>query len=547
MNRRQFLARLAATTAGATAPELHLPSTDELAPLTSRGYEHSVELFGTPSAPVTEDDIRSAQAEVSRQYRQHSTDGDATVTAAVPRIGADERVVAYAFGISADGRPNQYVGSVTRPSDVLVLDVSSDGTFELGDPSSSGVDDWQRAEERAIDRLHALVDELGPAAGELLWDGSDVAWNQHSSQSDCDAYVNDPGENVNATVGDQVSGRLEVVDGIAKHTCIPPWGDFTMYADLWQDTESFRVYLMQRTRVVPGQQIPGYDDWWGSVWDVEHRQDWTPGGGSSSASIVQDQPPGTVSGQSVSVTLGVSGKTPEAAIGYTYQIPGIGVENASTTEQAEWTWDIHDKGARGDKRSFTSGSVAQVVDEPRRSEVRCETEVVFGQWDWSIDGEKFNRVTRGFTLDYAQIWPDDSDGDGLPDDEDPAPHDPDADDDGLQDGRDDQPLDPDMDDDGAIDGNDPNPRDPDVDDDGVEDGADPAPRDPDVPGRGGGGGDGERDLGRFDLNDNHAIDGPEVSKAIAAYNSGGEIGGEPVSREDIQRLIQAYNEDEYVP
>ncbi len=83
-------------------------------------------------------------------------------------------------------------------------------------------------------------------------------------------------------------------------------------------------------------------------------------------------------------------------------------------------------------------------------------------------------------LDPAEVI--DSDGDGLPDDEeddaDTDPLDPDTDDDGLSDGEEGEagtdPLDPDTDDDGLSDGEEgeagTDPLDPDSDDDGVEDG-----------------------------------------------------------------------------
>jgi len=103
----------------------------------------------------------------------------------------------------------------------------------------------------------------------------------------------------------------------------------------------------------------------------------------------------------------------------------------------------------------------------------------------------------------------DADGDGIPDEEDGAPDDPededgvedddgvpedDADDDGVPDELDDDPTDPDRDDDGIEDGEDGAPDDPedkdgvedgdgvpedDADDDGVPDEEDPAPTDPD--------------------------------------------------------------------
>lgn len=63
--------------------------------------------------------------------------------------------------------------------------------------------------------------------------------------------------------------------------------------------------------------------------------------------------------------------------------------------------------------------------------------------------------------------PNDMDGDGIPDDIDPYPDDPDANNDGIVDG--DQT---DTDGDGLPDASDPDPQDPDVDDDGVLDGSD---------------------------------------------------------------------------
>jgi hypothetical protein len=117
----------------------------------------------------------------------------------------------------------------------------------------------------------------------------------------------------------------------------------------------------------------------------------------------------------------------------------------------------------------------------------------------------------------------DSDGDGVPDARDPYPEDPDGDDDGLDDGED------------------PAPTDPDADDDGYEDGEDPAPRDPDIPRQGGDDG-----LARFDLDGSHYIEADEVLNAISAFNRGGTVGGEPVTRQDVLALIAAYNGDEYV-
>ena len=78
----------------------------------------------------------------------------------------------------------------------------------------------------------------------------------------------------------------------------------------------------------------------------------------------------------------------------------------------------------------------------------------------------------------------DSDGDGLPDVDDPDPSDPDTDDDGLLDGEDPNPTNPDTDDDGLLDGEDPNPTNSDTDGDGLLDGEDPNPTNPDTDGDG---------------------------------------------------------------
>ena len=77
----------------------------------------------------------------------------------------------------------------------------------------------------------------------------------------------------------------------------------------------------------------------------------------------------------------------------------------------------------------------------------------------------------------------DSDGDGIPDNEDPTPDNPDSDGDGLPDGQDPDPTNPDTDGDGLLDGEDPDPTNPDTDGDGTPDGQDPSPGDGD-PGTG---------------------------------------------------------------
>jgi len=71
----------------------------------------------------------------------------------------------------------------------------------------------------------------------------------------------------------------------------------------------------------------------------------------------------------------------------------------------------------------------------------------------------------------------DSDGDGIPDNEDPTPDNPDSDGDGLPDGQDPDPTNPDTDGDGLLDGEDPDPTNPDTDGDGTPDGQDPSPGD----------------------------------------------------------------------
>src|SRR6056297_2563743 len=78
----------------------------------------------------------------------------------------------------------------------------------------------------------------------------------------------------------------------------------------------------------------------------------------------------------------------------------------------------------------------------------------------------------------------DTDGDGLPDVDDPDPSDPDTDDDGFLDGEDPNPTNPDTDGDGLLDGEDPNPTNPDTDGDGLLDGEDPDPTNPDTDGDG---------------------------------------------------------------
>ncbi len=69
----------------------------------------------------------------------------------------------------------------------------------------------------------------------------------------------------------------------------------------------------------------------------------------------------------------------------------------------------------------------------------------------------------------------DSDGDGIPDAEDPEPGNPDSDGDGLPDGQDPDPNNADTDGDGLLDGEDPDPTNPDTDGDGTPDGQDPTP------------------------------------------------------------------------
>jgi hypothetical protein len=69
----------------------------------------------------------------------------------------------------------------------------------------------------------------------------------------------------------------------------------------------------------------------------------------------------------------------------------------------------------------------------------------------------------------------DSDGDGIPDSEDPEPGNPDSDGDGLPDGQDPDPNNSDTDGDGLLDGEDPDPTNPDTDGDGTPDGQDSTP------------------------------------------------------------------------
>lgn len=86
-----------------------------------------------------------------------------------------------------------------------------------------------------------------------------------------------------------------------------------------------------------------------------------------------------------------------------------------------------------------------------------------------IDGRKYCKESS------EQPEPDDSDGDGVPDTDDPDPSNPDSDGDGAPDGDDPDPTNPDFDGDGIPDG-----EDPDRDGDGA----------PDSPGTGGNGGGG---------------------------------------------------------
>jgi len=86
-----------------------------------------------------------------------------------------------------------------------------------------------------------------------------------------------------------------------------------------------------------------------------------------------------------------------------------------------------------------------------------------------IDGRKYCKESS------EQPEPDDSDGDGIPDTDDPDPSNPDSDGDGAPDGDDPDPTNPDFDGDGIPDG-----QDPDRDGDGA----------PDSPGSGSGGGGG---------------------------------------------------------
>ena len=86
-----------------------------------------------------------------------------------------------------------------------------------------------------------------------------------------------------------------------------------------------------------------------------------------------------------------------------------------------------------------------------------------------VDGKQYCKQSS------EQPEPDDSDGDGIPDTDDPDPSNPDSDGDGLPDGDDPDPSNPDFDGDGIPDGDDP-----DRDGDGA----------PDAPGTGSGGGGG---------------------------------------------------------
>ncbi len=104
-----------------------------------------------------------------------------------------------------------------------------------------------------------------------------------------------------------------------------------------------------------------------------------------------------------------------------------------------------------------------------------------------IDGRKYCKESS------EQPEPDDSDGDGIPDTDDPDPSNPDSDGDGLPDGDDPDPSNPDFDGDGIPDGDDP-----DRDGDGAPDspgsgsgngggggaGLDPDPNNPDTDGDG---------------------------------------------------------------
>ena len=113
--------------------------------------------------------------------------------------------------------------------------------------------------------------------------------------------------------------------------------------------------------------------------------------------------------------------------------------------------------------------------------------------------------------------PTDTDGDGVPDDDEATgcAERPDCDGDGLNDGEDPDPLDPDIDGDGLLDGFDPDTANPDTDGDGILDGDDP---DAD--------GDGIVDDPDADLDGDGIADGGVDDAPDAAASSEPDSGGE---------------------
>jgi hypothetical protein len=128
---------------------------------------------------------------------------------------------------------------------------------------------------------------------------------------------------------------------------------------------------------------------------------------------------------------------------------------------------------QGDVGVFLGYSVALSRDGSR---------VAFG----AIRGERTTNLSDR-NEGYAEVWQlpiIDTDGDGLADNVDPYPTNPDGDGDGLTDNVDPYPTNPDGDGDGLTDNVDPYPTNPDGDGDGLTDGADPYPTNPDGDGDG---------------------------------------------------------------
>jgi len=127
-----------------------------------------------------------------------------------------------------------------------------------------------------------------------------------------------------------------------------------------------------------------------------------------------------------------------------------------------------------------------------------------------IDGRKYCKESS------EQPEPDDSDGDGIPDTDDPDPSNPDSDGDGAPDGDDPDPSNPDFDGDGIPDGDDP-----DRDGDGA----------PDSPGTGGSGGGGGAGLDPDPNNPDTDGDGIPDGQDTDADGNGVEDDEEPEEEE----------------